>query len=437
LHRGIDPALTGTGATNQESRPPSQQVDGGGSAIAPVAEIRRQFPALARSHHGHSVAYFDAPGGTQVPDPVLAAMGDYLLHHNANTHWAYPTSQETDTALWQAREAFADLFNASPTEVVFGLNMTSLTFQIARALGSKWGPGDEVVVTEIDHHANVTPWRALERERGVRVRMARMAGEAGQVDWEHLGTLLRSQTRLLAIGAASSALGTITDVARASALAHAVGALCFVDAVHYAAHAPLDVPAIDCDFLACSAYKLYGPHVGVLYGKRALLESLQVAKIESAPDDTPERLETGTQNHEGIVGAAAGLDFLASLVSGGSRRERLVRVLDAWHNRGRALCRRLGDGLGPVPGLRSYAAGDGTARTATMAFTVEGIAPRDVVRRLAEEGLFCCHGDFYAPTLMKRLGLGSDGLVRAGCACYTTEEEIDRLIQAVKRLTRR
>jgi cysteine desulfurase family protein (TIGR01976 family) len=272
---------------------------------ASVQEIRSHFPALGRVHEGHPVAYFDGPGGTQVPRAVVGAMSEYLYHHNANTHWAYPTSAETDELLERSRGSLADFLNASPGEVAFGANMTTLTFHLARSLGRGYGPGDEIVVTELDHHANVDPWRALERERGVTVRVARMSPETGGLDRDDLRRQIGDRTRLVAIGAASNALGTINDVTEAVRSAHAVGALAFVDAVHYAPHRLIDVREWDCDFLACSAYKFYGPHVGVLYGKHDLLQALDVPRLRPAPDTAPERLETGTQSHEAMAGAAA------------------------------------------------------------------------------------------------------------------------------------
>ena len=248
-----------------------------------VERIRAAFPALERTHGGAVVAYFDGPGGTQVPRVVADAMTDYLLHHNANTHWRYPTSEETDAAIASARAWLGALVGAGAEEVAFGANMTTLTFHVARALGRGWGPGDEIIVTELDHHANVAPWQALARERGLTVRTARMIPGSGELDWSDLESLVTARTKLVAIGAASNALGTITDVHRAGELVHAVGGLLFVDAVHYAPHALVDVHALDCDLLACSAYKFYGPHVGVLYGRRALLESLDVPEAAAGP----------------------------------------------------------------------------------------------------------------------------------------------------------
>ena len=406
------------------------------SAVREVERIRAVFPALARQHGGRPVAYFDGPGGTQVPYQVADAMRDYLFHHNANTHWLYPTSAETDATIDAARTAVADFLGAEPSEIAFGANMTTITLHIAHALGRGWGPGDEVVVTELDHHANIDPWRTLERDRGVTVRMAAMNPADGTLDWRSLEAALSSRTRLLAIGAASNALGTIPDVARAARLAHECGALIFVDAVHYAPHRLVDVRALGCDMLVCSAYKFYGPHVGILYAARALAERLDVAKLVPAPDSAPERLETGTQNHEGIVGAAAAVDFLASLASGdrGSRRERLALAMRVLHERGELLLRRLRAGLGAIPGVRLYGPESDMPRTPTAAFTVSSRSSAELAQELGERGVFVSHGDFYAATVIRRLGLGDDGLVRAGCACYTTAEEVDALVESVREL---
>jgi cysteine desulfurase family protein (TIGR01976 family) len=404
-------------------------------AVASVDAIRNRFPALARKYEGHPVAYFDGPGGTQVPASVVERMTDYLLHHNANTHWHFPTSLETDEALDGSRRALADFLNAAPSEIAFGNNMTTVTFHVSRALGRGWGSGDEVVVTELDHHANVAPWRALARERGVQVRTVRANAETGQIDWDDLERAVGPKTRLLAMGAASNALGTISDVARAANLVHAHGGLMFVDAVHYAPHALVDVKALGCDLLACSAYKFYGPHVGVLYGRADLLAQLDVPKLDPAPDTTPERLETGTQNHEGIVGAGAAVDFLASLAEtpGLSRRAALVESFAELHSRSHALVTRLYEGLSALPGVTAYGPGPDKPRTPTVSLAVKDRPSDDVARELVSRGLFLSNGDFYATTIVERLGHARDGVVRAGCACYTTEEEVDRLIDGVRR----
>jgi cysteine desulfurase family protein (TIGR01976 family) len=403
--------------------------------VSTTTDIRACFPALRRVHNNFPVAYFDGPGGTQVPMQVVEAMTDYLYHHNANTHWAYPTSEETDAAIENAREICAEFLNASPREIAFGANMTTLTFHLARTLGAQYGPGDEIIVTELDHHANVAPWRRLALERGVKVKTVRMVPETGQLDWDNLEQAVTKRTKLVAIGAASNALGTINDLARANPLARSVGALVFVDAVHYAPHSLVDVRTLDCDFLAMSAYKFYGPHIGVLFGKLALLESLDFPKLEPAPDYAPESVETGTQNQEGMVGAGAAIDFLASLVNGestrGLRRARLAHVYDELHKRNSDLTKRLWNGLSSIEGVHLYGPPPDTARTPTISFTVDGVTSTTVARRLAARGLFLSHGDFYAATVPERLGLGEEGLVRAGCACYTTAEEIERLIEGV------
>ncbi|MGH7982570.1 MAG: cysteine desulfurase-like protein [Candidatus Udaeobacter sp.] len=409
------------------------QNSSGAEPIA-VEEIRRQFPALARTHNGYPVAYFDGPGGTQVPRTVVEAINDYLYYHNANTHWAYPTSEETDAIIDSARSALADFLNASPTEIVFGANMTTLTFHLARALGRGYERNDEILVTELDHHANVAPWRALEKEYGVNVRMVKMIPETGELDWDDFSRQLTDRTKLVAIGAASNALGTLNDVQRAAKMAHSLGAQIFVDAVHYAPHGLIDVHDWDCDFLACSAYKFYGPHIGILYGRHALLGSLDFPKLIPAPDSTPERAETGTQNHEGIAGAAAAVDFLASLGAGATRRERLRTAFQQLREHGDALVTRLWTGLAEIERVRLHGPPPGAPRTPTAAFTVTGLPSIEVAKKLVKRGLFLSHGDFYAMTVVERLGQAAHGLVRAGCACYTTSQEVDRLLAGVRAL---
>jgi cysteine desulfurase family protein (TIGR01976 family) len=400
---------------------------------ASLSQIRSAFPALQRQHRGESVAYFDGPGGTQVPRLVVEAMKDYLYHHNANTHWHFPTSAETDVLIAAGRSAMADFLGASPTEISFGANMTTLTFHLARALGRAWESSDTVVVTELDHHANVAPWQALRRERGVNVAVVPMIPSTGQLDWKRLEALISLRPRLLAIGAASNALGTITDTRQAAALARAAGTLTFVDAVHLAPHELVDIREMGCDFLACSAYKFYGPHIGVLFVREQLLRELDVPKLLPAPDSAPERLETGTLNHEGIVGAAAAIDFLAGLGQGRSRRERLESAYRELHRRSHALLQRLWEGLSPLRSVVLYGPPPTSPRTPTVAFTVAGHPADQVARHLADRGVFLSSGDFYATTAVERLGL-AEGLVRAGCACYTSEEDVDRLIEGVREL---
>jgi cysteine desulfurase family protein (TIGR01976 family) len=417
-------------------------------SISSVSAIRAQFPALTRTHESLPVAYFDGPGGTQVPFSVIDAVIDYLQRHNANTHWQYPTSEETDRALDAARHALADFLGASADEIAFGANMTTLTFHLARALGRSSKAGDEVIVTELDHHANIDTWRAVARERDLVVRAVPFHPETGQLDWSAFERTINRKTKIVAIGAASNALGTISDVKRAAALAREVGSLVFVDAVHYAPHVKVNVRDLDCDFLACSAYKFYGPHVGVLYGRGDRLQGLDVPKLAPSPDSIPERFETGTQNHEGIVGAAAAVDFLAAFAgpaahaaghpsaAGVTRQEALSQVMAGLHERASAQVTRLWQGLSQIRGVRVYGPPPGQPRTPTVSFTVDGMPADDVARALARRALFVSSGDFYAATVVERLGHGQDGLVRAGCACYTTDEEIDRLVEGVAMTTR-
>lgn len=407
-----------------------------------VEQIRASFPALERVHGGHPVAYFDGPGGTQVPTSVVDAMRDYLLHHNANSHWAYPTSLETDVIIDAARAAAADFLNAAPNEVAFGANMTTLTFSLSRALAPTLREGDEIIVTELDHHANVAPWTRLAAERGVVIRTARMDVAAGTLDWPSLERQFGARTKLLAIGASSNVLGTITDVARAAELAHAHGARVFVDAVAYAPHALIDVRAMDCDFLACSAFKFYGPHMGMLYGRHELLAELDVAKLAPAPAQAPDRWETGTLNFEALAGATAAIDFLSSLGDKGeserrSRRDSLVSAFDTLHERSVSLVERLWSGLASIRGVQLYGPPPGEApRAPTVAFTVNGVDSRAVATRLAaEQGVFASNGNFYAATIAERMGISGSGWVRAGCACYTTADEVERLVGGVRAIS--
>jgi cysteine desulfurase family protein (TIGR01976 family) len=411
-------------------------------------EIRRQFPALERIHNGFPVAYFDGAGGTQTPRAVVDAVADYLLNHNANTHWEYPTSHETDAIIEDARRAFADFLNAQAEEIVFGPNTTTMIYHLSRALGRSLGPGDEIVITELEHHANVAPWQALVTERGVTLKITQMDPESGQLDWNDFERLVTKKTKVVSFGAGCNALGTVNDYRRAVQTAHAVGALAVVDAVHYAPYFLADVKETDCDFLTCSAYKFYGPHVSVFYGKKDLLESIDFPKLDPAPNTAPERAEMGTQNHEGIAGAAATVDFYASLVASGTgvppvnlaqgsrptRRELLQTAFAGLREHSSAQVKRLWLELLNVEGVHLYGPPPEVARTPTVSFTIDRVASTECARRLAAKGLFASHGDFYAATVIERLGLQPEGLVRVGCACYTSDDEIDRLIEAVKEI---
>ena len=406
--------------------------------ISTTAQIREAFPSLERIHNGFPVAYFDGAGGTQTPRVVVDAVADYLLNHNANTHWEYPTSHETDAIIDSARHTFADFLNASVNEVVFGPNTTTMIYHLSRALGRTLGPGDEIVTTELEHHANIAPWQALVTERGLTLKLAQMDPETGQLDWNDFERLVTRKTKLVAFGAGCNALGTVNDYRRAVEVAHAVGALALVDAVHYAPYFLCDVKATDCDFLTCSAYKFYGPHVSVFYGKKDLLESIDFPKLQPAPDYAPERAEMGTQSHEGIAGAAAAVEFYASLAAQAAslrtRRDRLQSAFAGLRAHSSPLVQRLWEALSNINGVRLYGPTPDVERTPTVSFVIKNVASTEVARRLSERGLFASHGDFYAQTVIERLELGPEGLVRVGCACYTSDEEIDRLIEAVKEI---
>jgi cysteine desulfurase family protein (TIGR01976 family) len=393
--------------------------------------VRSHFPALARQIDGRSPAFFDGPAGSQVPRQVIDAISDYLAHHNANTGGAFATSVATDATLDGARETAADFLGApSAREVVFGANMTTLTFALSRSLARTWREGDEVIVTDLDHQANIAPWRLAARDAGAVVKVVPFDPESCTLDLEALERLLSPRTRLVAVGMASNAVGTITDVGRVAAMAREVGALTFVDAVHFAPHRAIDVKAIQCDFLACSAYKFFGPHVGVLWGRTEHLAGLTPYRVPPASDEVPWRWETGTLNHEGIAGTAAAMEWIASLGGEGERRERMIEGMAAIHSLEGPLLRRLMDGLRAIPGARVHGPPEGHPRTPTVALTLAGRDPAAVAAELARAGIFVWSGDFYASTVVDRLGLrASGGVIRIGLAPYNTPEEVDRLLE--------
>ncbi|HLL81276.1 MAG TPA: cysteine desulfurase-like protein [Longimicrobium sp.] len=399
--------------------------------------VRASFPVFARRIAGKPIAFLDGPGGSQVPQEVATAVGEYLTLHNANTHGHFRTSEETDAAMTAAREAFADFLGAgSPREIVFGANMTTVAFHLSRSLGRELGPGDEVVVTELDHQANQAPWRRMAEDRGATVRAVPFIAETMQLDYEAMERAIGPRTRLVAVGGASNAVGTINDVARVAAMARAAGAISFVDAVHLAPHRRIDVQALGCDFLACSAYKFFGPHVGILWGRGEHLERLVPYKVPPASDEAPERWETGTQNHEGIVGAAAAVNWIAGLAgTQADRRTALDRAFELIEGHERELFERMITGIRAIPGTRVYGVPDGQPRTPTLGFTVPGASPDEVAKRLGHEGVFVWNGNFYATTVCERLALDDcGGLIRAGLAPYTTLDDVDRLIDGVRRI---
>jgi len=401
--------------------------------------IRTQFPALAQEMNGRPVVFFDGPGGTQVPQRVIDATAAYLTLHNSNTHGAFATSRQTDATIDAARAAMADFLGCDADEVVFGPNMTTLTFAISRAFGRDLHPGDEIVLTRLDHDANVAPWQALE-ERGAIIRMVDIDVEDCTLDMADMARAINRRTKLVAVGYASNAVGTINDVATITRMAHDVGALVYIDAVHYAPHGPIDVRALDCDFLACSPYKFFAPHMGALYGKREHLERLRPYKVRPASDAIPDRWETGTKNHEGLAGVTAAIDYLAELGQrvkpAATRRAALVQAMEAIQTYERSLSQKLIAGLLAIPGLTFYGISDPARfawRTPTAAVRMEGRTPRELAERLGEHGIFCWDGNYYAINLTERLGVETDGgMLRIGLVHYNTAEEIDRLLEVLR-----
>ena len=402
-----------------------------------VTAVREQFPALERTHNGRRAVYFDGPGGSQVAKSAIDAVSGYMSRGGANLHGPFPTSVETEEILRDTRQAMADFLGAGPDEVAFGANMTTLTFAVSRALARNWDRNSEVVVTELDHRANVDPWLLAAAERGAAVRWVRVNPETLTLEADDIERAINDRTRLVAVGLASNAVGTVNDVAAIAKRAHGAGALVAVDAVHAAPHIPVDRDAIGADVLTCSAYKFFGPHVGVTAVRRDLLETLDVYKVEPAPDYIPDRLETGTQNHEGIAGAKGAIDFISSLGHGTSLQDKLVSGMRAIEEYEADLAERFRAALHEIPEVKLYAAPDGVLKTPTVAFRVEGHTPREVTERLAQEGFFVADGHFYASTLARKLGIhDKGGWIRAGLAPYNTEEEVEGFIESLKSLVK-
>ncbi|MCY3999247.1 MAG: cysteine desulfurase-like protein [Bacteroidetes bacterium] len=400
---------------------------------ATVDRIRKSFPALRRKHHGYPVAYLDGPGGTQVPSVVTDAMVNYLLHHNANTHWAFPSSSETDAILEQSRHTFANFLNCQPSEIVYGQNMTTLTFHLARTLGRTWNQNDEIIVTDLDHHANIDPWKELAGEHGFRIRSVQFNPETGQLNLDHLERLITPRTRLIAIGAASNALGTVNDIKSITRLARGASILTFVDGVAYAPHILSDVQDLGCDFFVCSPYKFYGPHAGILFGKQELLEQLNPPHLQPAGTQPPQCFETGTLSHEAIAGSAAAVNFLASLSVSSSYREALQLSYHDIHQRTHDLTAFLWQELQDIKRITCYGPNPSEPRIPTISFTMKGTSSEEICRELSRFGLFLSHGDFYASTVIEKLGV--EGLIRVGISCYTNHEEIERLVGCLQEIT--
>jgi cysteine desulfurase family protein (TIGR01976 family) len=412
--------------------------------------IRAQFPALTQELDRQPVVFLDNPGGTQVPQAVIDALSAYLRRDNANRGGPFVTSQRSDALLDEAHAALADLLGAaSPDEIVFGANMTTLTFGLSRAIGHTLGPGDEIIVTRLDHDANITPWVLMAEDRGVTVRHADFHPEDCTLDMHSLRDLLNERTRLVCVGLASNATGTVNDVATITRWAHDAGAQVFVDAVHYVPHGPVDVQALDCDFLACSVYKFYGPHVGVLYGRYELLDRLRAYKVRPAHDEPPGKFETGTQNHEGIAGALAAVDYLAGLgaFAGSratdaaglqpSRRQRLRAALSMIRDYDRQLTVALLGELEGIPQLTIHGITDPQHldwRVPTVSFTIDGQHPAAIAAALGQAGIFVWHGNYYAVAVTERLGLeDKGGMVRVGAVHYNTPGEIRRFGETLRR----
>ena len=415
------------------------------STALDISWIRSQFPSFAEKVNGHPAAYLDGPGGTQVPQRVIDAISNYLNHSNANTNGAYATSFRTNETIAGARAAMADFFGCDSDEVVFGFNMTSLTFAMSRAIGRELRPGDEIVLTLLDHDANFSPWNALE-ELGVTIRRVAVNKADCTLDMSDLAQKINSHTKLVAVGYASNAVGTINDVKEVVRLAHSVGALAYIDAVHYAPHGPIDVRALDCDFLVCSSYKFFGPHMGVLYGNREHLKRLHPYKVRANTDESPYCWEWGTLNHEGIAGTTACVEYIADIgrkvkPSSDTRRGAILAAYDEIVKYERALCERLIHGLRDFRGLKVYGITDPQrfhGRCPTIALRIDGHAPLQLATKLGKRGLFTWDGNYYALNLTEQLDVEKDGgFLRIGLFHYNTVEEVDRLLGALKEMVGR
>jgi len=413
-----------------------------------VEKIRKQFPALSIKESGKPRIYLDNPAGTQVPQNAIDRITKYLVETNANHGGAFRTSQESDQILAEAHKAMADFLNApSDKEIIFGANMTTLTFAISRSLGHRFNPGDEILVTRMDHDGNVAPWRMLAEDQGLRIKWLPFNKETFQFDPADLQALLTERVKLVAINYASNAIGTINEVKNMARLAHEVGALVYVDAVQYAPHGPIDVQDLDCDFLVCSAYKFFGPHQGILWGKYELLEDLIAYKVRPADPDPPGKFETGTQSHEGQAGTLGAIEYLewigktmTETVSNemdykDGRKEYLHRAMSTIKAYEKILSKRLIDGLNTIPNLKIYGItnlNELNDRVPTVSFTIEGMHPGEISKRLARENIFVWDGDFYAVEVVNFLGLGEKGgLLRVGATHYNSVEEIDKFLNAL------
>jgi len=407
-----------------------------------LPSIRSQFPSFAETVNGQPAAYLDGPGGTQVPQRVIDAITDYLKHANANTCGAYLTSRRTNEVIASARAAMADFFGCDADEIVFGFNMTSLTYAMSRAIGRELGPGDEIAVTLLDHDANFSPWQALE-EKGVTIQRVAFRAADCTLDMDDLARKINPRTKVVAVGYASNAVGSINPVQEVVRRAHGAGALAYIDAVHYAPHGPIDVRALDCDFLVCSSYKFFGPHMGVLYGKREHLKRLHPYKVRANTNESPNRWEWGTLNHECIAGITACVDYIADLgrhvnPSVSSRRAAILAAYEEIVRYERGLCERLLQGLRTMPGVKVYGITDPmrfSERCPTIALRASRYTPLELATRLGDRGFFTWDGNYYALNVTEQLDVEKDGgFLRIGLFHYNTVEEVDRLLAALREI---
>jgi cysteine desulfurase family protein (TIGR01976 family) len=430
-----------------------------------LTSIRSQFPALAQTINGHPAVFFDGPGGTQVPQRVIDAISDYLRRDNANSGGNYPTSRRTDAIIAAAREAMADFFHCAADEIVFGQNMTALTFAFSRSIGRELKPGDEILITRLDHDANASPWLAMAEDRGITVRWAEIHDEDCTLDMADLASKINAKTKLVAVGYASNAVGTINPVKEIVRLAHNVGALAYIDAVHYTPHGLIDVAALDCDFLVCSTYKFFGPHMGVLFGRREHLRRMHPYKVRPLTDAVPFRWEFGTLNHECIAGITACVEYIAHIgrraltenrvphpsrfsKSGNNtetgdermaeRRTAIEAAYSVIHEHERGLLQRCMAGINKIPGAKIYGITDPSRfdhRCATLAVRIDGHSPLDLATKLGERGFFTWDGNYYALNLTEHLDVEkSGGFLRIGLVHYNTTEEVDRFLAALREI---
>ena len=408
----------------------------GSNTTFDVEAVRAKFPALKREIAGRPAVFADAPGGTQVPFEVIEAMTAYYEDSNANRGGEFITTIETDEIVESARSAVADFLNCDASEVVFGANMTTLAFALSRSLVRELGEGDEIIVTRLDHDANISPWLAAAEDAGATVRWVEFSNDF-RLDLESLDNALNERTKIVAFTLASNALGTVTDAPAIVARAHSVGALAIADAVHFAPHRLIDVRALGVDVLFCSPYKFFGPHAGVMYARRELLDSWHPYKVRPSVDESPWRWETGTANHEGIAGIGACVNYIANVVPGsGSRRARIVNSMHVAHDHQQALTERFLDGVSGIDGVTLYGP-DRTSRTSTFALRVRDQHPDETARRFAGSGVFVWSGNYYALVVMEALDLeDSGGAVRVGFCHYNTRDEVDHVLETLSQITR-